>query len=82
MIQQKYKGRGAQSNPKNRFERLSVDFTNPEYDLNTDESYFEIQPGTVFYKDESKTVISINDSKDVYFNYSFNPYCHLLKLRF
>jgi DNA repair photolyase len=74
MIQPKFKGRGAQTNPKNRFERLSVDFTNPEYDLDIDAEYFEIQPGTVFFQDESKSVISTNDSEDLYFNYSFNPY--------
>jgi len=73
MIQPKYKGRGAQTNPKNRFEKLSADFTNPEYDLNIDEEYFQVQPGTVFYKDDSKSVISKNDSPDIYFDYSFNP---------
>jgi len=74
MIQTKIKGRGAQTNPKNRFERLSVDFTNSEYDLNIDDENFNIQPGTIFYKDESKTVISVNDSKDIPFSYSINPY--------
>ena len=74
MIKPKYKGRGAQNNPKNRFEKLSVDFTNPEYELNTDDEYFEIQPETIFYKDDSKSVISKNDSIDINFDYSFNPY--------
>jgi len=74
MNRQKIKGRGAQSNPQNRFEKLSVDFTNPEYDINTDVEYFDVQPGTVFYKDDSKSVIAVNDSEDINFNYSFNPY--------
>jgi DNA repair photolyase len=74
MIQPKFKGRGAQTNPQNRFERLSLDLSNPGYDFNTDEEFFEIQPRTVFYKDESKSVISKNDSEDLFFDYSFNPY--------
>lgn len=74
MFHQKYKGRGSQSNPKNRFEKLFVDFENPDNDFHSDEESIDVQPGTIFYKDESKSVISKNDSKDLYFNYSFNPY--------
>jgi DNA repair photolyase len=74
MLNQKYKGRGSQSNPKNRFEKLFVDFENPDNDFHSDEENIDVQPGTTFYRDESKSVISKNNSKDLYFNYSFNPY--------
>jgi DNA repair photolyase len=74
MNQPKLKGRGAQTNPKNRFDKFSIDYSNPGYDLNIDEKYLDVQPGTVFYKDDSKSVISKNDSEDLFFDYSFNPY--------
>lgn len=69
----KLKGRGAQINPKNRFEKLSVeDF------IFDDWSDFEEIPNnnlpTEYYLDKSRTVIAKNDSYDVGFDYSFNPY--------
>ena len=74
MQNQKYKGRGAQSNPANRFEKLSLDFESHEYESYQDEDFPDVQPQTIFFKDESKSIISKNDSKDLFFNYSFNPY--------
>ena len=74
MIKQKIKGRGAQLNPKNRFEKLHVE--NFEYDQDTAEEEFD-QPKkikTIFYKDDSKSIIAKNDSEDVGFDYSINPY--------
>jgi len=74
MIKEKQKGRGAQSNPKNRFEKLYLE------ELEEDYEYFDDNEGglkkieTIFYKDDSKSVISKNDSYDLDFNYSFNPY--------
>jgi len=73
MMDQKFRGRGAQFNPKNRFEKLSVeDFTIDDWsDLE--------EPGlknlsTEYFIDDSKTVIAKNDSYDLGFDYSFNPY--------
>lgn len=69
------KGRGAQSNPKNRFERLHIeDFSTDELD-----GFFEIEDHlikvpTVYLKDNSKSVIAKNSSEDLGFDYSFNPY--------
>lgn len=74
MTQQKIKGRGAQTNLKNRFERLSVDFTDSENAYPDDEEFISSQPGTIFYKDESKSIISKNDSPDINFTFSINPY--------
>lgn len=70
-----YKGRGAQLNPKNRFEKLAIEeFSKDELD-----GFFELEENqikipTIFYKDESKTVIAKNSSEDLGFDYSINPY--------
>lgn len=74
MSNTRLRGRGAQFNPGNRFERISVeDFKPDEMDYFT-EPEFERKIPTQFYRDESRTVIARNDSYDVGFEYSFNPY--------
>jgi DNA repair photolyase len=74
MLEKKLKGRGASFNPKNRFEKLEIDAFKPdEIDL-SDEEFAESKIPTTYLKDESKTVISVNDSPDIGFDYSFNPY--------
>jgi DNA repair photolyase len=64
------KGRGAADNPPNRFERLSyvpdLDALNSEEDLPS--------PRTIFLRDSSRTILSRNDSPDIGFTYSVNPY--------
>jgi DNA repair photolyase len=64
------KGRGAADNPPNRFERLSyvpdLDTLNSEEDLPS--------PRTIFLRDPSRTILSRNDSPDVGFTFSVNPY--------
>jgi DNA repair photolyase len=73
-IQTKIKGRGAQVNPKNRFEKLSLEnFKDDELDYFAEEED-EVKIPTQFFMDESKTVIAKNDSYDVGFEYSLNPY--------
>jgi len=73
MTGEKLKGRGANLNPKNRFEKLSIEnFTFDDwqdFDEPADNNLL-----TEYYLDESKTVISKNNSEDVGFDYSFNPY--------
>lgn len=73
MLEKKLKGRAASFNPQNRFEKLYLDdFKNDEKD-----TYFEDEERkvpTVYFKDYSKTVIAKNDSEDIGFDYSFNPY--------
>lgn len=74
MSNTRLRGRGAQFNPGNRFERISVeDFKPDEMDYFT-EPELERKIPTQFYRDESRTVIARNDSYDVSFEYSFNPY--------
>lgn len=71
----KIRGRGAQFNPKNRFEKFSFeDFKNDELDSFIAEDDDEIKIPTEYFADDSKTVIARNDSYDVGFEYSFNPY--------
>ena len=60
--------RGALVNPANRFEKISFE---RDEDI-SDEEY--PSPKTVFYKDTSKSIISYNDSPDIGFETSLNPY--------
>ena len=63
------RGRGASGNVPNRFER--IEYTpDPEY-ADEDETP---RPETVFYRDVSKSIIAYNESPDVGFNASINPY--------
>jgi DNA repair photolyase len=63
-----YQNRGALVNPVSRFEKISVQ---RDEDI-PDEEY--PSPKTEFYKDTSKSVISRNDSPDIGFETSLNPY--------
>ncbi len=61
-------GRGAAANPPNRFEGIRYerdpDWTDPE----------DPAPTTQFLKDPSRSIIAYNDSPDVGFDASVNPY--------
>lgn len=59
------KGRGAESNPLNRFEKIEVEF-DPEAEPSSNR--------TEVFADFSKSIITKNDSPDVGFTYSVNPY--------
>lgn len=60
--------RGASGNPGNRFEQIHLE---RDADWNPDE---EPLPRTQFLRDLSSTIISTNDSPDVGFEASVNPY--------
>ena len=64
---EKLRGRGASSNPANRFETLSYEAA--EIDESDDPSR-----QTVLLKDDTRTIINYNDSPDVGFSASINPY--------
>ncbi len=74
MIKQKIKGRGVHLNPKNRFEKLHIDNSEYDQDLLKEEIDRPKKVKTTFYKDDSKSIIAKNDSEDVGFDYSINPY--------
>jgi DNA repair photolyase len=61
-------GRGAFINPANRFERIIFE---RDEDI-SDEEYGEAK--TEFFKDSSKSIVSYNDSPDLGFSASLNPY--------
>ena len=62
------RGRGAAENPPNRFELLSV-----ERDPASDQPE-AVGLHTQFYRDNSRSIITYNDSPDIPFNASLNPY--------
>ena len=65
-----FKGRGAQSNPHNRFLRQSFSADHPEM---IDEPLLESQR-TQFIITQAKTIVNKVDSPDVGLSYSMNPY--------
>lgn len=63
------RGRGAAANPRNRFERIDIDFEPGESSAERGDV-----PKTELFRDDSKTALSRNDSPDLGFRYSLNPY--------
>lgn len=61
------RGRGAVSNPKNRFDKL-------EYIADPDEDWEPRPLRTVFLKDDTQSIITYNDSPDIPHRASLNPY--------
>src|SRR5215467_13078742 len=67
MSTEKTRGRGAASNPANRFDKTS--YQRSEWDEPGDPSV-----DTVLLRDETRSIIAYNDSPDVGFSASINPY--------
>jgi len=61
------RGRGAADNPANRFEELAYE-PDPEFAPERG------RPKTIFLRDDSRTIIARNDSPDLGFGASVNPY--------
>jgi DNA repair photolyase len=61
-------GRGAAGNPKNRFERIEVEPDPAEHDAE------DPRPETVYLRDFSRSIIARNNSPDIGFDASINPY--------
>src|SRR6266446_5410369 len=63
------RGRGASWNPQNRFETI-------EYVRDEDAVPDEDDPGprTIYLRDPTRTIIARNDSPDIGFDASINPY--------
>ena len=60
--------RGAASNPTNRFEQIHLE---RDEDWNPEE---DALPTTQFFHDRTQTILNRNDSPDIGFEYSINPY--------
>jgi DNA repair photolyase len=60
------KGRGAADNPRGRFEKLERD--------REEDDHLESHPQTVITLQQARSIISRNDSPDLPFNQSINPY--------
>src|SRR4051794_15221180 len=71
LIQPTLKGRGASLNPPNRFQPLKL-----QLDLETAQLDPAEQPPaeTVYLRDAARSIITRNDSPDVGFEFSINPY--------
>ncbi len=67
-------GRGAADNPKNRFERIEVEKDFDHLDEFDELENEESKPETVYLRDYSRSIITTNDSPDVGFDASINPY--------
>ena len=65
------RGRGAQLNPPNRFERLHVALDPDTTDVPPEE---RSDPRTTFYFDDTQTILTKNDSPDVPFSMGLNAY--------
>src|SRR5471032_2583807 len=61
-------GRGASANPANRFEQLHYEI-DPKVAPDDQPA-----PATLFFKDKTQSLITTNDSPDVPFSASINPY--------
>jgi DNA repair photolyase len=60
-------GRGTDNNPANRYEQIYVE---PD-----DSEPAEVgAPPTIFYRDTSRSILAKNDSPDIDFSFSLNPY--------
>ncbi len=66
-------GRGASANPANRFEKLHLDLTDV-VDVDPAEEEERPRGATQYFRDGSKTIITRNNSPDVGFETSVNPY--------
>jgi DNA repair photolyase len=68
------KGRGSSLNPPNRFEKTCHE---PDFEqLEHDQDFLDElrRPETEYLPDTSKTIVSENDSPDIPFRFSLNPY--------
>ena len=68
------RGRGASWSPANRFEKLHVDLNDVDVVDVDPETEERPQRGTQYFRDETKSVITRNNSPDVGFETSLNPY--------
>ncbi len=70
------RGRGTVSNPPNRFERLRIEIDDGALEeiAANDPEFEKTRPRTVYYRDDSQSLITTNASPDLGFEASLNPY--------
>jgi DNA repair photolyase len=78
MPQTALRGRGAAENPPNRFDRLHVNVEPADLDgaalLDEDGAPVDAAVPTEYYRDATRSIITHNDSPDIPFSASLNPY--------
>ncbi len=67
-------GRGATSNPTGRFERLDVIVDPEDETLHDPETPATRGPKTEYYRDTSRSIVTVNDSPDIPVDATVNPY--------
>src|SRR2546426_8158699 len=63
-------GRGTEENPPNRYEPLRVELDPDE----GEDSFGPASLATILYRDTSRTILAENNSPDLGFRFSLNPY--------
>ena len=69
-----FKGRGAVSNPAGRFENSPSVAVHDGWDQADDEDFPNPDPATTFLPDNTRNIIATNNSPDIPFEQSINPY--------
>ncbi|MCG8585744.1 MAG: hypothetical protein MI757_13645, partial [Pirellulales bacterium] len=67
-------GRGTAAAPANRFERVRIDEDWDHFSSNELGEESERKIRTEFFHDASQSIVSENQSPDIPFRYSINPY--------
>jgi DNA repair photolyase len=67
-------GRGAQLSPPNRYQRMHVEESLEHVEHDADYLSDRELPRTEYFEDDSQSIVSNNDSPDIPFDYSLNPY--------
>lgn len=70
----RYVGRGAATQPANRFERVRAEADFEQLDADDELLAGERRVATEYLPDQSQSIVASNDSPDICFNYSVNPY--------
>lgn len=71
-----HRGRGTVENPGNRFEKLSIEPDAGAWEeiAKVDPDFEPQRPKTEYLRDDSQSIISQNNSPDIGFTHSLNPY--------
>ncbi len=71
---QRFVGRGAQMNPANRFLPIHQEDDWGQFEEGDESLETRLRVQTLYFIDDSQTIVSENDSPDIPFRYSINPY--------